>query len=181
MNGQALPSVFVNQSADTSLSDRPGSPSSKHGMLALPAVAVPSNLKPLHPPLFLAHFDSFFSSNARHSFHVKPRIHRGVSMLRCADIRRADALRSAPAPPCECVGSPGSIGRSDSNSTSRVPASALQAAATFPKPSSTLIFTAVGLQTGSPLFCVYLFENVNLHGLIGHQPLEPRVLFFQRP
>ena len=37
----------------------------------------------------------------------------------------------------------------------------------------------VVLQTGSPLFCIYLFENVNLHRLIGHQTLEPRVLFFQ--
>jgi hypothetical protein len=35
------------------------------------------------------------------------------------------------------------------------------------------------LQTGSPLFCVDLFEDVNLHGLVGHQPLQPRVLFFQ--
>ena len=34
------------------------------------------------------------------------------------------------------------------------------------------------MQTGSPLFCVDLFENVNLHRLVGHQTLEPRVLFF---
>src|SRR4029077_19727812 len=34
------------------------------------------------------------------------------------------------------------------------------------------------LQTGSPLFCVDLLENVNLHRLVGHQTLEPRVLFF---
>src|SRR4029450_6420462 len=46
-------------------------------------------------------------------------------------------------------------------------------------PSFKLIFTARRLQTGSPLFCVDLFENVNLHGLVGHQPLQPRVLFFQ--
>ena len=27
----------------------------------------------------------------------------------------------------------------------------------------------------SPLFCVDLFENVNLHRLVGHQTLKPRV------
>jgi hypothetical protein len=35
------------------------------------------------------------------------------------------------------------------------------------------------LQTGSPLFCVYLFENVNLRRLVDCQALEPRVLFFE--
>src|SRR4029434_10687875 len=36
------------------------------------------------------------------------------------------------------------------------------------------------LETGSPLFCVDLFEDMNLHGLVGHQTLEPRVLLLQR-
>ena len=33
----------------------------------------------------------------------------------------------------------------------------------------------VVLQASSPLFCVDLFENVNLHRLVGHQTLKPRV------
>jgi hypothetical protein len=47
-------------------------------------------------------------------------------------------------------------------------------------PSSTLIFTA-RLAEGLTTFCVDLFENVNLHRLVGHQTLEPRVLLFQCP
>jgi hypothetical protein len=40
--------------------------------------------------------------------------------------------------------------------------SARQAAATFPKPSSTLIFAARRLADGLTTFCVNLLENVNL-------------------
>ena len=49
----------------------------------------------------------------------------------------------------------------------------------FSNTSSTLIVTSLVLQTGSPLFCVHLFENVNLHRLVGYQALEPPVLFFE--
>ena len=69
-------------------------------------------------------------------------------------------------------------GRSDSSSTFESP-SARQVDATFPIPSSTLILTPLVLQTGSPLFCVYLFENGKLHRLVGYQALDPRVLFFE--
>jgi hypothetical protein len=49
----------------------------------------------------------------------------------------------------------------------------------FQMPSSTLIFTARRLAEGLITLCVDLFENVNLHRLVGHQTLEPRVLLFQ--
>jgi len=81
--------------------------------------------------------------------------------------------------PCGCAGSPGSIGRCDSNSPSPVPAPDRP----LPLCQNLLAHSSsqpVVLQTGSPLFCVDLFENVNLHGLVGHQTLKPRVLFLQR-
>jgi hypothetical protein len=96
----------------------------------------------------------------------------------CADSRSEDASRLAPALPCGCAGSPGSIGRFDSNLISRV------SAPDRPLPLFQYLLPhssspPVVFQTGSPLSCVDLFENVNLHRLVGHQTLEPRVLFFE--
>ena len=76
------------------------------------------------------------------------------------------------------AGSPGSIARCDSNSISPVPAHDRP----LPLSQSLLEHSSsqpAVLQTGSPLFCVDLFENLYLHGLVGHQTLKPRVLFFQ--
>ena len=75
MNGQALPGVFVNQGEDAKAASILGLVSHE---VPAPNLAWPLRLLslcsrnpyPLHPSLFLAHFDSFFSSNPRHSFHI---------------------------------------------------------------------------------------------------------------
>ena len=33
--------------------------------------------------------------------------------------------------------------------------------------------------TGLPFFCVHLFQDLDLHGLVGHQPLQAPALLFQ--
>ena len=35
--------------------------------------------------------------------------------------------------------------------------------------------------TDSPFFCVDLFQDLDLHRLVGYYTLEPRVFIFQRP
>jgi hypothetical protein len=37
------------------------------------------------------------------------------------------------------------------------------------------------LVDGLTIFCVHLFQNLDLHGLISHQPFQPAVLLLHRP
>jgi hypothetical protein len=88
-------------------------------------------------------------------------------------------LRLARALPCGCAGSPGSIGRCDSNSISRVrrPTGGCHF-------SNALVHSHAHRRSSGRRahhsFAGDLFENVNLHRLVGHQTLEPRVFIFQR-
>ena len=102
---------------------------------------------------------------------AKLKLHQTISR------ENEDASCSTPALPCGCAGSPDLIARCGSNSISRVPAPDRppQLSPNFLAHSSS---PPAVLQTGSPLFCVDLLENVNLHRLVRHQTLEPRVLFF---
>src|SRR5262245_17676081 len=73
--------------------------------------------------------------------------------------------------PCERVGFQGSIDRSGSNSIAKLPAPDRP----LPLSQSLLAHSSsqpVVWQTGSPLFCVDLFEDVNLHGLVGPRCLS---------